>query len=275
MHKPLMVPIESIITERTLEHGDDLTDLTNNIFSGKLKRPILVDENMKLLDGLRRLTALKSLGAEKVQVALSTSLEDTCEEIAKTVKHGVLALPPSPHRTWALFQDTKEQQKDRGVRMRKRRVGIPRGTVLEPVPRTRTMMNEALGLGPGESYLASVTYLYSHFLNNTDPGLALGLADIRARLEHRQLSVYEARGAVDRLRASGLTGDIVSVAAQRDALATALSQLSGMNKGVTRIGELNPEINQAELLAYIKSFEQGKRALHAFINTLKKRISTE
>jgi hypothetical protein len=46
-----------------------------------------------------------------------------------------------------------------------------------------------------------------------------------------------------------------------------------MTKGVARIGELDKDINQAELKLYIKGFEDGRRDLQRFINSLKKRVT--
>jgi hypothetical protein len=134
------------------------------------------------------------------------------------------------------------------------------------------MLCEAFGF-EGESFLAISTLLYKRFSTNTNPARARELAEIQRRLEADEVTLYEAKGLVERLGQSDMSGDILTANDQRDALATAVSQLSGVTKGVARIGEVNPKISQVELGLYLRGFEEGRRNLQRFINSLRKRIT--
>lgn len=235
-----------------------------------LKFPIVVDADMELIDGLRRYEAMQKLGWDRVPVIICATLEESCEAIAKSVKNR--QTPVTPLRGWELFLALGEQTKERSTRLRQRRTGMKRTELLDTATRSRVLISEALGY-KGEAFIAAATIVYKAFTSNTDPSKKDGLADIRRKLEAGELSLYETRGAIERLGKVDMSGDIVDINQQRNALSSALSQLTGLTKGTTRIGELNPDINQAELKLYIKGFEDGRRDLQRFINSLKKRVT--
>lgn len=272
-----MISVSDIKYDRALLLTEDLTDLKNNMSANGQKQPILLDENMRLIDGLRRLHAWQTLGYNQISAVVSDNLEDTCALLSKVRLHGasyakgITAHPVTPRRTWELFNDTHVQQKERGAELRKRRIGVPRSAPpIEPSLRSRAMFCQALGIG-GEAQLAASALLYKAFTENKDPARAAGLKDIQDRLEAGEMSLYEARGAVDRLGKGDFNGDILTVDAQRSALATSLSGLSGVTKGLTRIGEINSEFTEVELQMYLKQFEQGRRDLQRFINSFRKK----
>lgn len=273
MIKPQMVPIDSIFTNREIRPGDDTTMLFASIANLGMKQPILVDKDMNLIDGMRRLDVAIALNWDEVPVLISSTLEDSCAAITKTRKHGIAALPVDARRCWEVFIAVHAQMLERSSRLRQRRTGLKRNEPTpEPLPRSRSMIGEALGHG-GEAFIAASTLLYKAFTTNTDPARKEGLEEIQRKLESGELTLYEARGALDRLGKADMNGDILTADAQRDALASVLSQLTGTTKGTARIGELNPALNQAEIQLYIKGFEQCRRDLQRFINSLKKRAS--
>lgn len=272
MPKSQMIPIASIVNSRELRPDDDLTKLSISLRSGGegQQRPIIVDEDMNLIDGLRRVEALRLLKKTHASAVVTTTFEDTCAVLDKTRKHGYLSRPVTPLRVWEIFNATYKQQKERGARLRAR-PGPERAAGLEI--RSRAMLGEALGFH-GEGILAAATQLYKSLLTNTDPSKVEALADIRRRMEAGLLSVYSARGAISRLeKGIFLNGDIVGVADQRQALAAAVSQLNGVARGLSRIGPLGPDFTEAELQMYLKSFEDGKRHLQRFVNGLRKRAN--
>lgn len=272
MTKPQMVSIDSILTSREIRAGDDTKALRESIQTLGIKQPILVDKDMNLIDGMRRLDVALSLGLDQVPALISSTLEDSCTAIIKTRKHGIAAVPIDARRGWEVFSAVHTQMLERSIRLRQRRIGVKRTEPTpEHLPRSRAMIGEALGHG-GEAFIAASTLLYKAFTTNTDPAKKEGLAEIQTKLEAGELTLYEARGAMDRLGKVDMNGDILSADAQRDALASALSQLTGTTKGMARVGELNPALNQAEIQLYIKGFEQGRRDLQRFINSLKKRV---
>jgi hypothetical protein len=261
----------------THEEADRLGELTKDIHENGLKMPILVDEEMNIIDGVRRFYAfyVNHSMTDPIQVVVCSRFEDTCSWLSKTVKHGVAAVPVTALRAWQLFNDTYPQQKERGTRLRKRRTGLKRSEILGEETRSRTMLNEALGF-KGESFLATATWIYKMFdTYQEDPIKVEKLARIRRQLEIDEVTIYEAKGMVSKvLRGGDLNGDIVGLNEQRGALATLLSQLTGMTKGTARLGELDPGLTQIELQMYIKGFETARRDLNIFVASLKKRVTT-
>jgi hypothetical protein len=278
MAKRLQVDIDSIKAPRAITPDDNLDDLVADIQKYGMKFPLLVDQDMNLIDGLRRLHVCYKIRAGRldyvVPVVVSSTFEDTCVWLTKVTRNGVYAREVTPLRAWQVFQDTYAQQKERSLRLRKRHTGHPRDEKLDEVVRSRTMLNTALGLGNGEAVIAAATWIYRTFTTETDPVLVERFADIRRRLEAKELSLYETRGAIERAKHGDFNGDIVSLSEQRQALAVALTQLTGMVKGTEHIGEINSEMSQAELQVYLKGFENARRGLHRFIKNLQKRATT-
>ena len=270
MLKSQTIPIEQVVNSRQLHPNDDLTELTESLKTGQ-KQPLLLDGSMNLIDGARRLTAMANLGMTKVSVVISTQFDDTVPVLAKVRKHGLLARPITPQRLWQMYNAVQAQMVERGLLSRKRRTGLPRDAYLEPVPRSRLMFSAALGF-EGEAQLAAANLLYKNFETEKDPVRLVGLMEIKRALEADEITLYQARGRLDRLGKGDMNGDIVNINDQRDALATTLNQLTGVMKSTTRIGELNQGLTPAELQLYLKGFEQVRRDLQRFITSFRKRV---
>jgi hypothetical protein len=270
-----VVPIDLIVNDRERSPEDDLLPLIKSIKKVGLKMPILLDNKMQLIDGLRRLRVLQLQGVTDVPVVISSDLDTSCKVITETREHGVAAQTITPRRTWEVFSALTEQQRERGHLMRKRRVGVPRGQSLIPVMRSRALIQEALGIAK-ESYLAVSVLLYKTAHENTNEHLAATYATILEKLERGELTLYEARGEFSKVN-EGKIVDPHELAtgsdAQRDALGTALSQLRGTIHGLARIGEIHPKLQQAELQLWLRGFEDNRRDLQRFINSLRKVVS--
>jgi hypothetical protein len=268
------ISIDKIYFKRAITPNDNLDALIAHMKSYGQTMPLILDADYNLIDGLRRYFAAVNNGNKEIDVVICPTLEDTCQWLSKTVKEGTLAREPYALRLYQIFTDTYKQQQERGARIRAKRVGKPRNTSVGE-KRSRAMLNEAIGSGPGEAKLAQSTFMYTKFFELADdPDWGPALKVIREKLEANELTIYAARGAMDRLFNSDLGGNIVNLNEQRNALATALNQLAGTTKALAHIGEINPEIEMAELTRYIKGFEDSRRNLTAFISSLRKRVTT-
>jgi hypothetical protein len=235
-----------------------------------MARAIVVDKHLNLIDGLRRIRAAQDIGAEEVPAIVSETLEATAEAYIRTRKHGVLAKELTYKRIWEFFIDTQEQQRERTSRQRRRTIKTA------DAPQARAFVTQILDVD-SESTVATVALLYKAFTikdENEDPERRQALDRIREKLEANEVTLYGARGLLVRLQRPDdvFTGNILSAGEQRSALTTALAQLSGTNKALIRLGELNQGINQHELLAYIKAFQAERRALQLTVNRLRKRV---
>lgn len=266
-----MIPIQRIGIHRAVDPDDDLTALKKSIDGEGLARSVIVDKHLNLLDGLRRIRALQELGVEEVAAIVSETLETTAEAYIRTRKHGQLARELTYKRIWEFFSETQEQQRERTARQR--RSTLKTADSLQ----ARAYVTQILDVD-SESTVATVALLYKAFTtkdDNEDPERREGLDSIREKLEANEITLYGARGLLVKLHKPDdvFTGNITTAGDQRNALTTALAQLSGTNKALTRLGELNQGINQHELIAYIKAFQAERRALQLTINRLRKRVS--
>lgn len=269
-----IIPIDTVDNDREPLAGQSLAVLTKSMKKSGLMVPIILASDMKLIDGLRRLQVLQNLGRTTVSAVITSTLEETADVLRQATTHGVGAVPLTPRRAWQIFAATGDQQRERGHRMRHRRAGVPRDVALEPEPRARELLATALGL-EGESFLATSVLIYKAVEMNTDPVKAEVLSEIIDRLEAGTYTLYQARGALERAQKgkSAHRESVTSIDDQRDALATALSQLRGTIHGIERLGDISEQMQNVEVQMYLRGFEEGTRVLRRFINTLRKRAT--
>lgn len=273
MIKPKPIPIENIQNVRPLPQVDEsLEALAASIRLSGQRRPIIVDTDMNLIDGARRLVAIYLLGIPQAHVVVCSTLEETSHWLGRNFAHGELAVPLTPKRIWELYSAVHDQMMERQRRLRSRRVGIPRAEPAEPIQRSRDLFCAALGM-TGEGLLAASTLVYRLLTTNQDPAKQQELDEIRDKLERGDISIYEARGAIQRIGKSNMEGDILAASDQRAALVEAVNRLSGITKSIHRIGEVNVDITDVEVQMYIKQLEITRRDLQRFITNLRKRVT--
>ena len=141
----------AIVTDRKLEPGDDCQDLVADIKTNGLRHPILVDENLRLLDGLRRLQAFKE--SNEVPVVISDNIPDTMAYL-KQVEHQA-----KPGRVWRLFSDLDEQRARYWVTSRRGR-GHGRGGINKKHRSTDTRYLIADAFGVSDHWTQAVLFLY-------------------------------------------------------------------------------------------------------------------
>lgn len=264
-------PIDSLILSRK----PDLTDiesLIKHIYDSGIKQSVLVTTDGLVIDGVRRIAALTALGISTVPVFVATTLEEACTVIARTRNHGVAALPQSARRQWHMVTELHSLVLERATRLRKRRVGLPKSAPLERSTKSRELIADAMGLA-NEGTLNVLVQVYQALneINPVDPQ-GEALVQVRTLLDKGEITIYEARGRVQRLLSAGQSGDIISIAEQRNVLATALAQLAGTVKGLDRLGELHPEFSAEEVAMYLTAYADARRGLQRLITTLKKRV---
>lgn len=276
MSNEQIIPIEHVKNDRALLADDSLAVLRKSMKKSGQMVPIILDKDMNLIDGARRLQVLVTLQETTVKAVIATTLEETTEVLLQATTHGVAALPLTPRRAWEIFAATGDQQRERGHRMRHRRAGLPREAVITQEPRARELLATALGL-EGESFLATSALIYKAFTTATDPVRLEALTEIIGMLEAGTYSLYQARGALERLqKGEAVHKDAVTnIDLQRDALATALSQLRGTIHGIERLGDISTQMQTVEVQMYLRGFEEGTRVLRRFINTLRKRATEQ
>lgn len=253
------VPIASISVNRTLEPGDDVTELADHIRDSGLVIPVLVNQNYELIDGLRRLEALRMLGFTAVHVTPVTLFGPAATWIQRAREHGVLAKPLSPRRVWHLYSmcqpliNVSRSQAQRGTKHGK-------GAHVNG----RERFIEATGIR-GESWLQAVVQTYRMTLEQSARGeLARQAA---ALVDRGDLSAY---GAPEWIKRRYNAGNITEAEDQLALLQNTAHTLNGIAFGFKRLAELHQDVTTEQLTPILKDFRTFRRTLHQLIHTLEK-----
>jgi hypothetical protein len=246
---------------RDLERDDDLTNLAKDIQAYGLAVPVLVDQNMNLIDGLRRLRAVESLGQDSVDVVVTSMYPVACEMLKRAREHGIEAAPLGPRRIWQIYTDMQPIFKvTKSTALR----GRQKGQRLKHEIGGRPLLAKALDL-PSEAVLQAITYVYR--LAQTDTGAKGTKAREAVRLlESGEVTAY---GAADYIkRTEGLKGSITNLNEQRVTLRDSVSSLRGLVTGLERLGPLNKGLRPEEKEQIMRDFAKLRGRLYRFVKQL-------
>lgn len=251
--------IESIKTDRKLDDGEDVKDLANLIAGFGLKVPVLLDHNHILIDGLRRIEAMKVLGETTVPAIVAETYEEAISNLMQAHK-GRSSV--GPRRTWEITESIHELMQERMARIkREKMLGLPREERYKrPYPtRSRVLLSDALN--------DHNTAKYAQVFRTATSG------DQHAREVCRALEIGEltVNQALHRLatRSKMIRGDVKLLSEQRNLLRGATRNLSGLVKGLKKLGapillpkaELDEivkelKIHRADLVSMIRQIEK-------------------
>ena len=240
--------IESIKTLRTLDPDDKVQPLAIDIRDSGQKVPVLLDEDYTLIDGLRRLEAVKMLGHETIEVVRATTLEEATDVLK-------LAHAGKPvdrvRRVWEIRKQLQRLLSERGSRQRQRQTGLPRGArVISKEEKWRWLFIDAMG---GLKSADRIRTLYG--MAEKNDALAQELV---TRMENGEISPHAAYARYT--RRTPLNGNIHSAKEQLAALENATRGLSGIMKALDKLGwpiMVSPEDRAPiikELLVYRRQF---------------------
>jgi hypothetical protein len=262
------VVIEKIKTNRVLDPDDDITALAQDIKDKGLAVPLLVDTEYQVIDGLRRLEALRTLGVEVVEVEPVSLYDKACLFLTKAREHGVEAKPLTARRIWEIYQQMSHILLiTRSHVFRGKRAGTRGNKQLGG----RKVLVKALGLR-SESYLQVLTQVYRVAENGEGAEQEKAKRAVHL-LENEGITVYTALGILKRTTA--LKGDLLALTEQRAALTTAVSALRGLQVGLDQMGTLDKKFPQDELRAYAAELDKARQRLARFIRLFKEEINSD
>jgi ParB-like nuclease family protein len=263
------VPIGAIRTDRKLEPDDDISESTlawEIRKSGGLEVPILVDGNYNLIDGLRRLEALRALGHTKVEVTATSMFPVACEHIKRAREHGVGAVPLSPRRIWEIHQALKPVLTATKSHFM---TGRRKGTGAKGSAGGRPLLAMALGLG-SESVLQAVTQVYRTAANEGNSEKGKRAKEAIRMLEAGETTVY---GAVAFMTSNqGLKGNLRKYHEQKDVLDNAIASMRGIIRGLQDLGPLDPRFPLQEAQTKLKDLARIRGQFYRFIRTYDEEI---
>lgn len=260
-----LVTIDEIVTDRVLSNEEGLDDLAASIKKSDLTEPILLTEEMILIDGLRRIEAHKRLGRTVIEAYVSDSPLEIFSRLEKIHKGVQL----NPRRIYEfhlvlrpVFARYKESLRAQGRWHHSKR------RPEEIMARYGDITAKALNL-PYSAYIQRINRLYSQL--DIDNPLAVKAIQL---MEAGELSPSGAADMVD--GKYNLSGDITSLSEQRQVLRGAVRNLSGIIKALQMLGspiklpydELGPIKNQ--ILAVYKQLGVVNRLLNRELESKRK-----
>lgn len=260
------VAIDKIVIDRALAPGDDLTELVNSIKESGQEVPILVTQDYELIDGLRRLEALRSLGETEVNTVPTYMYPLACEVLKQARQHGVAAAPLTPQRIWELYTSLQpllnitRSHLQRGVPAKSRKsAGVAGGRVL---------FSEAIDIADGKvQALIGVYHKLSH------PDSAERAAEALDMLNRGETTFY---GAIEYIRkGERFSGDITGLAQQQEALESAITSLNGTIRALGRLGKLHKKFPKEEAEQRLAELSGTRYKLTKFIRLLAEEIKSK
>ena len=254
----------AIVTDRKLEPGDDCRDLIADIKANGLKHPILVDENLRLLDGLRRLQAFKE--SDKVPVVISDNIPDTMAYL-KQVEHQA-----KPGRVWRLFSDLDEQRARYWVTSRRGR-GHGRGGINKKHRSTDTRYLIADAFGVSDHWAQAVLFLYGRNAGYYKcPEELKPLVSELVKEMDQGGNVHSARTAYIKAERD-LGRRTPGPTQQRSSLRAAASSLAGIVHALRDIDKLHPSITATEATEWAPLFNAARAEIRRIASVINERAS--
>lgn len=272
MNKAKLIPIDSINLDREISPYDDgIPELAESIRKlPGIRIPVSVTEDLHLIDGLRRIRALQTLGYTDVPAITVHTFEEICDLYVKTRKYPTAARPISvaPERIWQFYLATDRFRRERTARLKRR----PASQRDQPI-NIRKVIVDTLDIG-SEAVFSATTSMYKRFTGAVEPHRKEHYLELQRLLESGEITIFQARGRMDHTGDTEFVGDVVKPDEQRRILVTAIAQYSGTTSAMRLLGELHPDINPVELTAYIKGLEREATNMRAVIISLRKRVQS-
>jgi len=271
-------------------HRKDLGDiaaLAASIERDGLLHAIAVTPDYRLLAGERRLAAVRSLGRTEIDARIIDTFDDAVAHLRMERDENVERKAMTPSELVALGRTLEVLERAKAVARRTQAAGAPRGekvSSVQPTGRdesagreTRDVVGAALGIS-GTTYMRAkkvVEAADDRTLPTEDQKIAReALADMDA--------TGKVSGAYERVvnREQARTGapkitTIGSAVAQRRALSTAETALSGICYGLRQITSLHPDITKEEAAQWVDGLSESRRVLEALIKRLKERTNAQ
>lgn len=259
------VPIHQLLTDRFLVPGDDITALAKHINDSSLQVPILVRDDMFIVDGLRRMEAMRELGLTTIDVFIPSNFLEAIEYLRRTLANTTEAVPLKARRMYQIKRDLVPISWAERGRLNR---GIARGK-----PRPKTSLTGAQNVavladvfGVTKSYLSTTSRLFG--LEATLPA-SVDPKEFQRALEGMNEGHVRPGTVVTMLDQSKLfNGSIKGANDQREAIRSAAAAVTGVLGGLTALGPLNKAIRSDELLELRSALQRLRRLNNKMIKAV-------
>lgn len=254
----------------------EIRDLVHNIGHNGLIIPILVDEDMNLIDGFRRLTAMLALDREEIPVTVSETYEDSLSYLRARVGDP-LQREYDGRRIWELHKALTRQreeftEKSRGQRPDRKNKTKTLRDILPELPERKNKTRAALSYitQRSEHWIQSALFFYSR---------AEGLVSVEEKWQplvqelvqkmDAGLNPYSATGEWN--KAHGLVRTTTTKSQQLLVLNSATHSMSGIVQSLAEIGVVHDGITKEQAAKYAAELRKIRTALFQTIRKLEER----
>lgn len=263
----MQVPISEVI----VKPREKEVEVTTTIFEGlkgSMKKngqlvPILVDQNMTLIDGLLRLDAASELGWEKVEVEVADTYEGFLANLTKAHSRGLVRRPLTPRRIWEIYVDSVELMRARVTRIR--RMNTPgRRAYAKETGLARNPLPTALGVSHNMYQASRMIYAGAQ-----EKGL---LGDLcREEVEKLDQGLTYPSTSLKRLRMNVRKIDgVTDVQVQRNVLNKVMIHLRSIDSALATLGPLSEEVTQDEVDEWLRTLYTSNTTLFRLRAVLRK-----
>jgi hypothetical protein len=265
------------IGTRYLDPEDhDVKTLCDDIHKNGMHDPVLVDDEMNLIDGLRRLQAFGP--TDKIDVVVTDDYIDTFE-VMKLQVGKPFTRKWTPRRTWDFHVATLPQRKLHHYTRVMDKYGKPKAarSMLDAFGGTKSnsISRDLIGTFAGQpgSWVQAVIYVYSRAYGHiVEPSLELlDLATELVKKMDAGYNVWTARNDYEKARRRN-KGRISSEKDQRSTLRRSAASAASLSRVLGDISAINAGITVEEASEYLRAFTQARTDFVAINSLLKERI---
>lgn len=249
------------------DQGQDIADLVKDIREHKLKVPVLVNPKFELVDGQKRLRALRELGDNTVRITMMSDFDVAIAALAAA--HQGDYARPSPRRIWEINTSLADVTRQRVRESKSHLKGMPAHSKnpVKLVP-SRDLVSAALGFGSA-SYVSESIHLYNVANDPSDHRYDLAQVIVQ-ELESGDLPVFAIRSRFE--RAGIFNGDITAPSEQKRMLNHAIGSLTGLIRSMEAMGPLSTKHNKTDKENWLRDLQALRRRLYVFVNKMETEI---
>lgn len=265
------------VGDREIRPNDtELPDLVSDVRKRGLQVPVLVDPDLNLFDGLRRLQAFAP--GDEIDVVVSDNYIDTLE-LLKLSNIGPFLKAWDMRRLWDFHVVTTAQRrhnhfvrKAEGNSKKQRGLAAASGDKYKTTSISRTLLAEVSGM-PGATIQAGL-YIYSRaygLIEEHDPQILAMSKELVGKID-AGYNVYRARHEI-RLAQLADRGSIVTESEQRKVLRSSASSARVLTQIFKDFASINSGITAEEAKEFYRALMQARTDFLVITKKLKERIA--
>lgn len=244
--------------------------LYQNIVRNGIKVPLLVDSDMRLMDGLRRLRIARKLGYTKVPVIICASIReaaDVNDDLRANSERFGFPQDWSPRRIYQMYLDTVK------LRVRSRSDVKRKNYDKQTMNNYRNNLTRIVGLPNWRT--SNILSMYRTAEDHTNP-LARRMQELLRDAEDGTYTYSAAwqKYLNERDKRDFFMGEVVEASEQLRILEESVVSLSGIMRGLASLGPPSKRITSTKRFKEAgKRLAEEKAKLYRFIHLLKEKTS--